>query len=420
MNLTVIFGVLGGLLVLAFAANRLFDRTRVPDVIVLMAAGVLLGPVMGWVKSGEFSSIADGFGTLALMLILFQGGLELDVRDTLRHFPGGLMFSLFAYTFSVALVIVVMSWGQGYSFRDTLLIAAVLGCTSSSITLPILQQIEVSTPAKLTLLLESSLSDTFGIVTVGGLLKFAPTGTQVAGALLRSIVFELAMAVLFAVVAAAIWSYLLPKLSEKRFWQVLTFALVLLLYAASQSVAGNGLIAVLFFGLALANMHRIDRRVLSSAFGISPLLGEHHSQVLAFQSELAFLVRSFFFVLIGAMVSLKNMEGRWFPFAVIIAALFFARWLAVTATSWTWRDFNPRERELTVWIMPRGLITVVLALQVLHAAGSEFAFLPELAFAVILTTNAFLVIGTIRARRIATMISASGPVPPANEMKPEN
>ncbi|HVB99422.1 MAG TPA: hypothetical protein VNJ12_08870 [Candidatus Dormibacteraeota bacterium] len=45
MNLTAFFGLLGGLLVLAFVANRLVLRTGVPDVLVLMATGVLLGPL---------------------------------------------------------------------------------------------------------------------------------------------------------------------------------------------------------------------------------------------------------------------------------------------------------------------------------------------------------------------------------------
>jgi cell volume regulation protein A len=45
MSLTLFFGLLGGLLVLAFVANRLVRRTGVPDVLVLMATGVALGPV---------------------------------------------------------------------------------------------------------------------------------------------------------------------------------------------------------------------------------------------------------------------------------------------------------------------------------------------------------------------------------------
>jgi len=68
MNLTSFFGLLGGLLVLAFVANRLAQRTRVPDAVVLILTGVLVGPVLGLVRADQFENVTRGFGTLALIL----------------------------------------------------------------------------------------------------------------------------------------------------------------------------------------------------------------------------------------------------------------------------------------------------------------------------------------------------------------
>ena len=69
MSLTSFFGLLGGLLVLAFVANRLAKRTRVPDAVVLILTGVLVGPVLGLVRADQFENVTRGFGTLALILI---------------------------------------------------------------------------------------------------------------------------------------------------------------------------------------------------------------------------------------------------------------------------------------------------------------------------------------------------------------
>ena len=77
MNATSFLAVLGGLLALAFVANRLFRLTRVPGVIVLLAVGLLLGPFFGWLQPAPFRPITDTLGTLALILILFEGGLDL-------------------------------------------------------------------------------------------------------------------------------------------------------------------------------------------------------------------------------------------------------------------------------------------------------------------------------------------------------
>ena len=85
------------MLVLAFVANRLSRWTRVPDVIVLLGNGILLGPVLHWVDVVRFGAITQGFGTLALILILFAAGLELDLRHALKQFWGAMVLSLLSY-----------------------------------------------------------------------------------------------------------------------------------------------------------------------------------------------------------------------------------------------------------------------------------------------------------------------------------
>src|SRR5579863_56462 len=121
MNLTSMFGLLGGLLVLAFGANRLFRWTRIPDVVVLMATGVVIGPVLGWAHPEQFKEVTHAFGTLALILILFEGGLDLNIRETISHVPGGLLFGVLVYgltTFSAGLI---TSASLGINLRDGLL-----------------------------------------------------------------------------------------------------------------------------------------------------------------------------------------------------------------------------------------------------------------------------------------------------------
>jgi hypothetical protein len=58
-----------------------------------------------------------------------------------------------------------------------------------------------------------------------------------------------------------------------------------------------------------------------------------------------------------------------------------------------------------IWFVPRGLITAVLGIEVLEARGTGFAFLPSLAFGIILLTNLTLLVGTIRARNLPAVDS---------------
>lgn len=417
--MTLIFALLGGLLVLAVVANRLFSRTRIPDAVVLMIVGLLLGPAFGLLDLSGFQPVIHAFGTLAVILILFEAGLDLDLRDTLRHFPGGLFLAFLAYAIGVGLVAFVVANSMNLSVGNSMLIGAVLACTSSSITVPILQQMEIEKPAKITMLLEASMSDAFAVLTVGILLDLGESPGRIFPSIFYLMFFDIVVSLALAFLAAMVWSFVLPRLSSQRFWQVLTFAIVLLLYAGVQRIGANGLIAVLGFGLAMANIRRVDPHLIELSTGMELVGEERHFQMLNFHSELAFLVRSFFFVLIGITVSFTRMIHVLPAILGIVGALMAARWLALLGSRWLLRNFRPLELETVFWIMPRGLITVVLALQVVTMHENDLAFLPSLAFGAILATNILVVIGTIRARRLAPQLPPSVPANGESPTQPE-
>src|SRR5580704_13652029 len=104
MDLSLFFAILGGLLVLAFVANRLVRYTHIPDVLILMATAVIIGPALHWVNPDIFRGATQGFGSLALVLILFEGGLDLKLREILKHFGPGFFLSIFSYVLSMAAI----------------------------------------------------------------------------------------------------------------------------------------------------------------------------------------------------------------------------------------------------------------------------------------------------------------------------
>ncbi|HEX5410826.1 MAG TPA: cation:proton antiporter [Terriglobia bacterium] len=409
MSTTLLFALLGALTALAFGARQLFRRTRVPDVIVLMVTGVVLGPILGLVKGSQFEPITYTLGTLAFILILFEGGLELDLRTVVRHFPGGLLLSFLAYAFSLIAIALVMRWSMHIPTTTALIVGAVLGCTSSSITLPVLQQIETSTPGRVIMTLDASLSDTFAILTLGVLIDLGHSKELIAARFLGQFLYVTSISLVLAILMAVVWSYLLPKVSDRRFRNPLTLAVVLLVYSAAQQIGVSGLITVFFFGIFLANIRRSELDVINDSLGLKFAGEEHHAQVLTFHAELSFLVRTFFFVLLGAVVELKSLIFYMPQVLGVLGAIILARAVAVKASSWSWKGLHAPERELILWIMPRGLITVVLALEVVQVRGATYDFLPALAFATILATNLMVIIGSVRASRIPPN---SGPIEP--------
>jgi potassium/hydrogen antiporter len=384
MNMAHIFGLPAALLVLAVAANRLSKLTRVPDIIVLLLIGISLGPVFHWVDPLRFEDAISILGTLALILILFEGGTELRLRQALRYFPAGLLLVVLSFGLSLGLVAIMGRFLLHLQWTDCLLLGAVLGCTSGTIVIPALQQIKTPDPVKITLTVESSLGEVIAVLMVGSLLN--DTGQKsLIGGLAHDFSHHIIVSLLVGVLVGAIWSRLWPKLAGQPYTSILNLGVVLGVYSVASYLEGSGLLAVLIFGVTLANLPR------------TPHMTRQGARLLAFHAEFSFLVRSFFFVLLGVVAQIV---GRQYivPIIGILLALVLARYLAMQGSRWVVRDVTRQDTELLFWMLPRGLVTAVLALAVVGDRGEVFSFLPAMAFTVVLVTNLFIVWGSIRSR----------------------
>ena len=385
MDMARIFGLPAALLVIAVGANRLSRWTRVPDIIVLLLIGVGLGPILKWVDPSHFQDWVRILGMLALILILFEGGLELRLKEALRYSPGGLLLAVVSYGLTVGLIALVARATLLMPWLDGALLGAVLGSTSAAVVLPAIQQIDAPEPIKVTLTLESSLGEIIAVLTVGTLMGLNSNDNPVEG-LITGFGHHILIDVAIGVAVGVAWSRLWPLVAGQHFSNALNLGTVLGVFAIGRYFGGSGLLAELVFGLTLANMPRTPRMMRQDA------------RMLAFHSELTFLVRSFFFVLLGIMAQVVA-KAYVLPIIAILVALVVARWVAVRVTRWSIRDVGPADTELLSLMFPRGLITAVLALQVLAARGLSFFFLPSMAFTVVLFTNVFVVIAAVRSKR---------------------
>jgi cell volume regulation protein A len=428
-SLTTFFGLLGALLVLAFVANRFSKWTRVPDVIVLLVTGIVLGPVLHLVDGSKFSEVTHGFGTLALILILFAAGLELDLRHALKQFGAGTVLALLSYSLSLVGVTCFCIYVLRLALMPSLLVGATLACISGSVILPVLEQLEMRASVKTTLVIEASFGDGLGALGVSLLLDLALGGGDIksgpvpdllarvglapgshgsmAGAITAILLFKFLLALAVAIVFGYLWLRLLPLVSDKQFWQVLTFAAVLLLYSFTHAIGGTALFAVMAFGAALANLP--DPRHSADSFVFRILPPDPSRAIHSFHAELAFLVRSFFFVLLGVLVNFSGLQRQFLASLGITGVLLVARFLAVQVSRVAWRGTTSREREVATLLIPRGLITAVLALDAVRAMQGGLAFLTPLAFAVILLTNCLVLIASIRAKDLGMEV-AQAPV----------
>ncbi len=393
-----IFGLPAALLVIAVAANRLSRWTRVPDIIVLLLIGVGLGPLLHWVNPGNFTAMIRILGMLALILILFEGGLELRLKETIRYSPGGILLALVSYGCTVGLIACIARALLHLTWMDCSLLAAVLGSTSAAVVLPAIQQIEAPEAVKVTLTLEASLGEIIAVLTVGTLIGLDGSEPIFQG-LVTGFGQHVLIDVVLGVAAGLAWSRVWPLFATQQFGNALNLGMVLGVFAVGRYAGGSGLLAELVFGLTLANLPR------------TPHTTRQGLRLIAFHSELTFLVRSFFFVLLGIMAQFVS-RAYVVPILGILVALVLARYVAVRATWWSIRDITRADTELLFLMMPRGLITAVLALQVLADRGQIFSFLPSMAFTVVLFTNIFVVVAAVTAKQSEAAADSPGILSP--------
>lgn len=387
MQMAHIFGLPAALLILAVVANRLSKLTRVPDIIVLLLIGITVGPVLHWINPQNLEGVVRVLGTLALILILFEGGLELRLRQALRYFPAGLLLAILSFGLSLALIALMGRALLHLEWSDCLLMGAALGCTSGTIVIPALQQIQTPDPVKITLTIEASLGEVIAVLMVGSLLKSAQNRSLIGG-LATDFSHHIFVSLLIGVAVGALWSKLWPKLAGAAYSNILNLGVVLATYALGDYFQGSGLLTVLISGVTLANLPR------------TPHMTRQGARMLAFHAEMSFLVRSFFFVLLGIVAQFISRHYI-IPILGILAALVLARFLAVQGSRWVVRDVERQHTELLFWMLPRGLVTAVLALEIVNDRGAVFAFLPAMAFTVVMVTNLFIVWGSVRAARHA-------------------
>ena len=100
---------------LGVTGEAFFKRTGIPDIAFLMVLGVIVGPVFGIIPTDIVIDIVPYFAAIALIIIMFDGGLNLDIQNVVRTAHYAVLLSVLGFVVSVVVVAVLAWYGLGWS-----------------------------------------------------------------------------------------------------------------------------------------------------------------------------------------------------------------------------------------------------------------------------------------------------------------
>jgi potassium/hydrogen antiporter len=405
-----IFAAVALLIFVGFVGNLIFSRLRFNDTLLLIALGVVLGPLTGIIPPAQLAAASGIIGPLALILILFDGGLALKLREILGGLGGAAILGILGFILTAGLVggvvtatlVDVPEATLQTRFLIGLILGSILGGTSALVVMPSLQNIRCEPKTSTTLGLESALTDILVVVVTFTLLNVVAGTIDEGGSpsldaqnLTSTLLITFAMAIFLGVAVGILWLFVLPGVREKPFGYMLTLGAMFALYVLVEWLlrdvsSGGGPLAVLAFGIILGNHMSLG------SFG--KRIGEDFGPgIKRFQAEISFLVRTFFFLYLGILVDLELLKSAyiWAVGILVFAALLLARYIAVTAAT---RRIRMRGDDwILLSMMPRGLAAAVLAALPASAAynipGTQHFV--AIAFLILVLTNLASTLGAL-------------------------
>jgi cell volume regulation protein A len=130
------------------AGEAFFKKTGIPDVAFLMVLGVIIGPVLGIIQPEAVLQIVPYFAALALIIIMFDGGLNLDLRQIVKTAHFSFTLAILGFILSVVIATFAVHYGLGWSWLQSILLGSIVGGSSSAIVFGLVRNIRISEETK--------------------------------------------------------------------------------------------------------------------------------------------------------------------------------------------------------------------------------------------------------------------------------
>ncbi|MBI4019328.1 MAG: cation:proton antiporter [Candidatus Aenigmarchaeota archaeon] len=385
----------GIIFIIGFVGNLAFKRTRIPEALFLILAGLLAGPALGIIDSATSVAIMPVVATLMIIVVMLDNGLSFDLFKVVRALPATLRLSICIMLVTAGLIAAVLVL-LGVPPVIGLLVGFILAGTTTDVVAGLTSKMPVPRDTKQFLVFESVINDVQIIpffVLMGFMINSAvgfPWG----------MLLGIPVAIAIGTIIAIAWTFVLGRFIGKHpLNYAATIGILLVVYSLVETLGGNAPLAALSFSLVLGNAVRVFDKLkfkLDLRRKFTPAIIKDLKQI---ETDVSFFVRALFFFFLGAAFSFKSLDaGVAVAITVVMAAILVSRFVLFRIAALKAPHYGVHIGVLT-WIMPRGYVAAVLAFSAAGAGAITPQLLDVMLLAIYLTTFVSMLYATYYGQR---------------------
>jgi cell volume regulation protein A len=361
------------LLILSVLASKLSDRFGIPVLLIFIGIGMLAGSEgLGGIYFDN-AGLAQAVGIVALIVILFSGGLDTDWGKMVPIVLPGLALATLGVVITAGVMGVAAHLVLGITLIEGILLGAIVSSTDAAAVFSILRSSGVRLKGRLTEILEfeSGSNDPMAVFLTIGLIQLVQNPGQSALSLLPLFLQQMLIGGAAGFLAARLLRLLVRRirLGYEGLYPVLVLGVIFLTYGVTTLLGGSGFLAVYLGGLLLCKEELFQKESMHRFF-----------------DSLAWLAQIAMFLTLGLLVFPSQLLPILLPgFLLALILIFIARPLAV-GISLSFARIKLAEKGFISWVGLRGAVPIILATYPVLAGLKQAGLIFNVVFFVVLTS----------------------------------
>ncbi|MDD5513613.1 MAG: potassium/proton antiporter [Candidatus Omnitrophica bacterium] len=361
------------LMLISVMASKFSHRFAIPALLLFLVIGILAGSEgFGGVYFND-AQLAKSIGVIALIFIIFSGGIDTSWKDIRPVLLPGIILSTVGVLVTAVVVGLSAVYILKFSLIEGLLLGSIVSSTDAAAVFSILRskRISLKTPLKPLLEFESGSNDPMAVFLTVSFISLLTTRKMSILSLFPRFILDMGGGVLVGYLMAKLVTFFIRrlKLDYDGLYPVLTISLVLLTYSIAVLLKCNGFIAVYLVGLLIARHDFPNKRM-----------------IIRFHDGLAWLMQIAMFLTLGLLVYPSHiLPVMGVSLLLVIVLMVFARPISVLLCLMPFR-ITTGKKLMVSWVGLRGAVPIILATFPLLAGIPEAETIFNVVFFVVLTS----------------------------------